>query len=330
MTRRTDICSGGDYGGEGKRATVGEDSVLTDETGSAATRMGDGGPAGMVSSTEEARPRPGRRPARLDGKGKAMAISDLQLGPETLLGETPLLDYSHPRIAALVESRGWDHLDRAEFLEAVYEYVRDEIPFGYNREETIPASHVLAEGFGQCNTKGTLLMALLRRRGVECRLHAFTVDKRLQAGLMPSSLYGRLPDSILHSWVEVLLADRWLKLEGFILDTALLSRIQARFSSWEGSFCGFAVACDDLRDPPIAWTGGDTYIQHRAINGDLGVYGSPDAFYAEHRSNVSGVKGFFWRRLYYRPTNRKVETVRAGRFEDRAERYVTACPEVAS
>jgi hypothetical protein len=254
-----------------------------------------------------------------------MAVSDQQLVETTLLKETALLDYSHPRITRLVESRGWNELGVGERARAVYEYVRDEVPFGYNREEAIPASQVLAEGFGQCNTKGALLMALLRRCGIPCRFHAFTVDKRLQAGVMLPSLHKRLPNEILHSWVEVLLEGEWLNLEGFIVDSALLSRIQSRFRSWQGSFCGFGVGVDDLRDPPIAWTGADTYIQQRAINGDLGLYDSPDAFYAEHRSNVSGLKGLLWRWIYYRPTNRNVERIRSGRFPGAAERYVTAC-----
>lgn len=185
---------------------------------------------------------------------------------------------------------------------------------------------MLEEGFGQCNTKGTLLMALLRRCGVPCRFHGFTVDKRLQAGVMPSSLLERLPDSIIHSWVEAELGGEWLELEGFIVDTALLSRIQSRFASWQGSFCGYGLACDDLQDPPIGWTGHGTYIQHRAINGDLGVYESPDAFFADHPSNVSGLKGFAWRWAYYRPTNRNVERIRAGRFPRTPERFVAACP----
>lgn len=125
--------------------------------------------------------------------------------------------------------------------------------------------------------------------------------------------------------MEVLLDGGWVSLEGFIVDSALVSRIQSRFESWQGSFCGFGVGVDDLRDPPIAWTGGDTYIQHRAITGDLGLYDSPDAFYAEHESNVSGLKGLLWRSIYYRPTNRRVEQLRAGRFPEAAERYVTAC-----
>lgn len=55
--------------------------------------------------------------------------------------------------------------------------MRDEIAFGYNESVDLPASRVLAAGFGQCNTKGTLLMALLRALDVPCRFHGFTLAK---------------------------------------------------------------------------------------------------------------------------------------------------------
>ena len=45
---------------------------------------------------------------------------------------------------------------------AAYAFVRDEIAFGYNLADDLPASRVLEDGLGQCNTKGTLFMALLR------------------------------------------------------------------------------------------------------------------------------------------------------------------------
>jgi hypothetical protein len=98
-----------------------------------------------------------------------------------------------------------------------------------------------------------------------------------------------------------------------------------RASSTRQSTSG--LACDDLHDPPIAWTGDDTYIQHRALDSDLGTYDSPDAFYAGHPSNVSGLKGLAWRWAYSRPTNRNVEQIRTGRFPDTPEKHVMAGPQ---
>ena len=93
------------------------------------------------------------------------------------LAKTRLLDFDAPSIAKLIEERGWAELHRYNRIGAIYDFVRNEIAFGYNRADDIPASAVLADGYGQCNTKGTLLMALLRSVGIRCRLHGFTDRK---------------------------------------------------------------------------------------------------------------------------------------------------------
>ena len=100
------------------------------------------------------------------------------------LMETPMLDYSNAKIRQLIEKKGWKEMDEFERLKSIYLFVRDEIQFGYNVDDGVPASRVLADGYGQCNTKGTLFMALLRACGIPCRVHGFTIDKKLQKGAM--------------------------------------------------------------------------------------------------------------------------------------------------
>lgn len=96
------------------------------------------------------------------------------------LRETPMLDYSAPAIQALVDSRAWRALPEFNRIQGIYTYIRDEVPFGYNVDDAIPATQVLADGFGQCNTKGMLFMALLRACGIPCHIHGFTINKALQ------------------------------------------------------------------------------------------------------------------------------------------------------
>ena len=91
-----------------------------------------------------------------------------------------MLDYCVASIQELIRERGWSELPEFERVRAIYNFVRDEVLFGYNVDDGIPASRVLADGFGQCNTKGTLFMALLRSCGIPCRIHGFTIDKKLQ------------------------------------------------------------------------------------------------------------------------------------------------------
>ena len=89
---------------------------------------------------------------------------------DELLEKTALVDFDHPSIRDLVASRGWVALDEEAKIRSVYDFVRDEMRFGYNKDDAIPASRVLADGYGQCNTKGILLMALLRAVGVQMPL----------------------------------------------------------------------------------------------------------------------------------------------------------------
>jgi transglutaminase-like putative cysteine protease len=144
------------------------------------------------------------------------------------------------------------------------------------------------DGIGQCNTKGTLLMALLRGSGHPCRVHGFTIDKALQKGAVTGIAYRLAPRSIVHSWVEIRFAGRWVNLEGFILDKPYLQQLQQRFAGQRGAFCGFGAATPDLQNPPVDWQGADTYIQKDGIDRDFGVFDSPDEFYARHGANLSG------------------------------------------
>lgn len=123
--------------------------------------------------------------------------------------ETRMLDYSNHRIQALVNEKKWEELDEFNRIKAVYNYVRDEILFGYNVDDNIAASKVLSDGYGQCNTKGTLFMALLRAVKIPCRVHGFTIDKELQKGAMTGLIYKNAPRNVLHSWVEVFYDNIW-------------------------------------------------------------------------------------------------------------------------
>ena len=168
-----------------------------------------------------------------------------------LLKETHMLDFNDSRIQSLIENRGWKDLEQFECIKAIYLYVRDEILFGYNIDDSISASKVLSDGYGQCNTKGTLFMALLRACKIPCRVHGFTIDKQLQKGAMTGIVYKNAPQNVFHSWVEVYLDDTWYELEAFILDKKYLNKLQKINSQCSGAFCGYGVAVKDFQNPVI-------------------------------------------------------------------------------
>lgn len=230
-----------------------------------------------------------------------------------LLRQTELLNFSAPVITELIARRGWDKRPVYEKIEGVYNYVRDEIAFGYNIDDAIAATEVLADGYGQCNTKATLLMALLRAVGVPCRLHGFTIDKSLQRGVVPELVYRITPRSILHSWVEIHYEGKWLNLEGFILDRPYLTSLQKAFPN-RSSLCGYGAGTECFQSPAVVWDGGDTYIQRTGINADLGIFATPDEFYQTHRQSLSSLKVWLYQKVIRHWMNRRVADIRNGRL----------------
>jgi hypothetical protein len=233
---------------------------------------------------------------------------------ERYLRETHLLDFSHPSVTELVRYRGWESLPEYERIGRIYAFVQNEIAFGYNEADDIPASQVLRDRYGQCNTKGTLLMALLRKCDIPCRFHAFTIDKKLQKGAISGLAFDLAPPDIIHSWVEVWYESRWVNLEGFIIDQPYLRSVQGRFPAAAGAFCGFAIATKSLKNPPIQWNGSDTYIQNEGINRDFGVFDAPDDFYDAHGTNLSGVKRLLFKHVVRKWMNSNISRIRAGEW----------------
>ena len=221
-----------------------------------------------------------------------------------------MLNYSDERIQRLIKDRKWKNANEFKCLKAIYNFVRDEILFGYNVDDSIPASQVLSDGYGQCNTKGTLFMALLRACGIPCRVHGFTIDKKLQKGAMTGFVYKSAPKNVFHSWVEVYFEEQWYELEAFILDKAYLTKLQEKNSDCIGAFCGYGVAVKDFKHPVIDFDRNNTYIQSKGINQDFGVYDSPDELLKEHHQEISGVKAFLYRNLGRHLMNRNVRRIR--------------------
>lgn len=224
--------------------------------------------------------------------------------------ETDMLDYSDIHIQRLIQDKDWLELSDFDRIKAIYNYVRDEILFGYNIDDSIPASKVLADGYGQCNTKGTLFMALLRACSIPCRVHGFTIDKKQQKGAMTGLVYRSAPKNVFHSWVEIFFEDIWYELEAFILDNLYFSKLQQAHIDCVGAFCGYGVAVKDFQHPVIDFDRNNTYIQSEGINQDFGIYDCPDDFLKEHRQQMSVIKAFAYRNLGRHLMNRNVKKIR--------------------
>jgi transglutaminase-like putative cysteine protease len=233
---------------------------------------------------------------------------------EQYLQPTPILDYNSKDIKELVEKHFSFIKNPEKKLEKIYYFVRDEIKFGFNESDNIPASRILKDGYGQCNTKTSLFMALVRTVEIPSRAHFFKINKRVQKGVFPSHIYNRhLKEEIIHSWPEVYLKDKWIALEGVILDKDYLRQIKNRFDT-ENQLEGYGVSVKDLSNLSTDWTGDDTYIQKESITKDEGIYASPDEYYEKYGANVSGLEKVFFKYVIRHLLNRKLRNTRNGKW----------------
>ena len=174
------------------------------------------------------------------------------------LGKTKMLNYDAESIQTLIKNRKWLELDKYHKIGAIYDFVRNEILFGYNSSDLLTAEEVLKDGYGQCNTKATLLMALLRGVGIPCRLHGSEVSKYFQRGATSWIISILAPGRIVHTWVEVLYKDKWIALEGVITDECYMEAVKDKFNHIRGPFAKYAVAVPELECLNLNWCGKDT------------------------------------------------------------------------
>ncbi|WP_338791464.1 transglutaminase family protein [Bernardetia sp. MNP-M8] len=248
----------------------------------------------------------------MDTNIKEIEISQSLNLSENYLKETAILNYSAKNIQNLVKERNWLKMNSINQVKSIYNYVRDEIKFGYNKADDISASQILKEGYGQCNTKATLLMALLRACKIPNRIHGFTIDKALQKGAITGIWYQLSPKNILHSWVEVYVNDNWYFLEGVILDKEYLSQLQKENATCKTTFCGYGAYTDNFENPEIEWNLNNTYIQDKGINQDFGLFDTPDEFYKKHQQNLGFFKKFIFQKIVRHKMNKNVEKIRKG------------------
>lgn len=231
------------------------------------------------------------------------------------LNDTAMLNYHEQKIAKLVMAKKWNNLDEYNKIGAIYGYVQNDILLGYNKCDDLTATQVLADGIGQCNTQAVLLMALLRAVGIPCRLHGAKVTKIFQRSLMPKIMARLAPPFIVHTWVEVCYNGEWLCLEGVITDKAYISGLRQMFPNYKGEFFDYAVAVKDFGNLQIDWNGENTAIQQQAIQEYLGIYDSPDEFYAEYKQDYRMIKKFLYENIGRIIMTNKVAKIRRGKIK---------------
>ena len=153
-------------------------------------------------------------------------------------------------------------------------------------------------------------MAFLRALNINCRVHSFYITKKLQYGAMTGLTYVLAPKKIFHSYVEVLINDKWYNLEGFILDKEYLNAVQNKFKDKEGYFLGYGIGTTNFKNPIIDFNLNDTYIQKEGIVEDLGIFNSMDDLLLKYHQKMSKLKKFLYQKIGKIKMNNNVNRLR--------------------
>ena len=194
------------------------------------------------------------------------------------LGSTQLLDLNDPKLriqAMRITQLASNATQKAVFI---HDFVKS-LPFGCVAAfDHVPAADVLRAGRGDCHTKGTLFVALLRASGVPARLRFVSLSSKFLAGIIDVT-----QESITHAVGEVYLSGRWVQTDTYVTDEQFEMRAWGKLVE-RGLRVGLGIHVNADR----YWSGQkDSHAQYSDKDlsslplEDLGVAHDPKYFYSD-------------------------------------------------
>ncbi len=197
--------------------------------------------------------------------------------------EKLLSDHDHELVistaAALSEGQETVH----QLLESLFLFVRDRIMFRFPTKwaewDRVTASRVIQCGFGYCNTKATLLVALCRASGIPARVHYGLIRAEIMRGIFPSFAFPFLPDCGSHSWTEVEIEGDWKPIDSYINDEELYRAARSRLKDSRSSI-GYSLACVDEKCSCEFNFGEKGFVHMGAVAEDHGPWDDASQYFA--------------------------------------------------
>lgn len=191
-------------------------------------------------------------------------------------------------------------------VKCIFKYVRDEIKFQFPKEgDLLPASEIIKYGYGQCNNKSTLFLALCKAVSIPSRIHFSLISKDIQKGFFKGIPYRLIPNEISHSWIEVEIEGKWMKIDGYINDKALHFAALKKLKElgWE---TGYSVANKNQEANLELNFDQENFVQMAAVTESHGVYNDPFEYYQtpSYKNRPSGWKLFLYRKVIDKVNNR--------------------------
>ncbi|NJM43233.1 MAG: transglutaminase domain-containing protein [Brachymonas sp.] len=235
--------------------------------------------------------------------------TERQQSKRNYLRPTQQLDIHAPKLRTKTLSlTQLQHTDRRKAV-ALHQFVQS-LPFGCVPDySALTADAVLKLGYGDCFTKGMLLVAMLRSASIAARLRFVSLPVHFLRGIVDSD-----EATIMHAMAEVYLDGRWVVTDSYVPDAALFEAAKKKLQS-ENRPLGYGIHIAGAR----AWNGlHDASAQCVASDPsslptvDWGVADDPISFYAD--PSHSELRRNFAMRLKWRlgagVVNKRVQAIR--------------------
>lgn len=222
-----------------------------------------------------------------------------------------LADYQHPLVREKAEALTKGCFTLKEKIAAIFYYVRDDIKFGFPLDaDLVKASDTIQLGYGQCNTKGALFLALCKALNILARLHFSLIKKEIQKGLFTGIAYWLLPKNLSHSWIELKINNQWIKIDTYINDEAFYcGGIEVLHN--KGWDTGYSVSCAKTIPSIDLDFVEEQSVQMDAVVEDHGTYNEPMDYYQSklYKNRPGWFKKIAYR-LWIKSINRKIDKLR--------------------
>ena len=222
-----------------------------------------------------------------------------------------LADQNHPLVReTATRLTQTETTPRGRFAQLFY-FVRDDIQFAFPDDgDFVKASDTIRLGYGQCNTKATLLLALCKTVGIPARIHFSLISKDIQRGFFTGIAYWLMPREISHSWIEVEIDGIWRRIDTFINDLPLFTAAKAEVKR-RGWSVGYSIALKDGDASADFNLEHEAFQQMAAVTDDHGTWDDPSTYYksAKYKNRPDGIRMWFYRHMIG-GINRRVERLR--------------------
>ena len=246
-----------------------------------------------------------------------MSLSPSTDRPQDWLTPTRLLDLDDPKLRIQVMRVAQLATSDTQKAILIHDHIKS-LPFGCVAGfDHVPAAAVLKAGRGDCHTKGTLFVAMLRSVGVPSRLRFVTLSSAFLKGIIDVS-----HSTVTHAIGEVFLEGRWVQTDTYVADTPLEANAGVLLKA-QGSSLGYGIHVNGSQ----FWDGRHhahaQYVQTDPESlplHDWGVAHDPEDFY---RNKAHGELQMGWLTrakwmLAAALVNRRVEQVRTQTLQGQA------------